>query len=124
METDLIRRIATSLCQFNRVTRDMPSEAEIQRAMPYAISLIKQVHQQPDRKLKDIGRLPNGCTLYVMENAAGGRTYYSDECAVGHEVWDTASTSESTLLAAMTYEWTQRHREAAEAQQSKGKKRG
>ncbi len=48
--------------------------------------------------------LPNGCSLYVKENEAGGRTYYSDEVGGGVFVWDTALIDISTLLAAITEE--------------------
>lgn len=36
-------KVATMLCQFGRVTRDMPSQAEIENAIPYARSLIALV---------------------------------------------------------------------------------
>lgn len=48
--------------------------------------------------------LPNGCRLYVRDNDAGGRTYYSDEVGGGVFVWDTCLVADSTLLAAMTEE--------------------
>ena len=41
----LERRVATILCQYNRITRDMPSAAEIGRALPHARSLIKEVRE-------------------------------------------------------------------------------
>jgi len=50
--------------------------------------------------------LPNGCGLFWRKNEAGGRTYYTDECSVGHIVWDTATTDLSTLLAAIVQEET------------------
>lgn len=43
----LERRVAQCLCQFNRITRDMPSEVEIGRALPQARSLIKLVREKP-----------------------------------------------------------------------------
>ena len=49
-------------------------------------------------------RLPNGCTLYWEENAAGGRTYYSDEIGCGVTVWDTSLIDPSTLTAAIHQE--------------------
>ena len=36
-------KIATRLCQFRRVTRDMPSMAEIHRAIPFARSIISEI---------------------------------------------------------------------------------
>ncbi len=39
--------------------------------------------------------LPNGCSLYVEDNEAGGRIYYSDEIGSGILVWDTALEQES-----------------------------
>ena len=50
--------------------------------------------------------LPNGCTLYWEINKAGGRTYHTDEVGILVNVWDTAITDNSTLLAAMTQEAT------------------
>ena len=50
-------------------------------------------------------QLPNSCTLYWRINAAGGRTYTSDEIGGGAEVWDTALIAESTLLAAIVQEY-------------------
>jgi hypothetical protein len=55
--------------------------------------------------------LPNGCSLYWKPNEVGGRSYYTNECAVGHLVWDTAITDEGTLLAALTQENKLRHQE-------------
>jgi len=49
--------------------------------------------------------LPNGQTMWWEPNEVGGRRYYTDECAVGHLVWDTACTDVSTLLAAITKEY-------------------
>lgn len=48
--------------------------------------------------------LPNSCTLYWEANAAGGRTYYSDEIGGGVFVWDTALVDRGTLLAALAQE--------------------
>ena len=48
--------------------------------------------------------LPNGCMLFVENNAAGGRTYWSDEIGGGVVVWDTCLVASSTLLAAITEE--------------------
>ena len=61
--------------------------------------------------------LPNGSELYWKPNCAGGRTYYTDECAVGHEVWDTCLTQESTLIAAIHQESIMRFRELHEHRQ-------
>jgi len=48
--------------------------------------------------------LPNGCELFWKRNAAGGRSYYSNEVGVDVLVWDTAVVDQTTLLAAMTKE--------------------
>ena len=48
--------------------------------------------------------LPNSCSLYVEDNEAGGRTYYSDEIGSGVLVWDTALVNKSTLLTAIEEE--------------------
>lgn len=50
--------------------------------------------------------LPNGCTLYVKNNLAGGRIYYSDEIGGGAPVWDTCLVDQSTLIAAINAENT------------------
>lgn len=52
-ELDLERSIARFLCQMNRMTRDMPSEAEVDRARPYARSLIVQVRAATPPKTKE-----------------------------------------------------------------------
>lgn len=41
--TELVRSIAMSLCQHNRITRDMPSEADIQMASDEAKNIISWV---------------------------------------------------------------------------------
>jgi hypothetical protein len=66
-------------------------------------------------KAIECGTLPNGCTLYVKDNAAGGRTYYSDEVGGGVVVWDTCLVDQATLLAAMTHEATLARAEAVKA---------
>lgn len=38
--------VATTLCQYGRVTRDMPSAAELERAMPRARSIISAVRNE------------------------------------------------------------------------------
>jgi hypothetical protein len=48
--------------------------------------------------------LPNGATLFVKDNEAGGRTYISDEVPCGVIVWDTCLVNESSLIAAMHVE--------------------
>lgn len=53
---------------------------------------------------REVGPLPNGSTLFVEDNQAGGRTYFSDEVGGGVVVWDTCLVSESTILAAMVEE--------------------
>lgn len=69
----------------------------------------------PEHKIvatKEITALPNGCTLYMKENEAGGRTYFSNEIGGGVTIWDTCLVDESTLLAAIVYEMTLRKKEA------------
>ena len=44
--TDLETRIATTLCQHRRITRDMPSEEEIRHALPMARAIIRQVQAE------------------------------------------------------------------------------
>jgi hypothetical protein len=52
-----------------------------------------------------LGSLPNGCVLYVRENEAGGRSYYSDEIGgVPQLIWDTCLIDKSTLLATILEE--------------------
>lgn len=46
---------------------------------------------------------PDGTSLYVQNNEAGGYTYYSDEIGCGVMVWDTALVSEKTILAAIEH---------------------
>jgi len=45
METyrELADDIAQSLCQYGRITRDMPSSQEIKRARPYVDDIVKKV---------------------------------------------------------------------------------
>ena len=60
----------------------------------------------------EVGLLPNGCMLFVEDNAAGGRTYYSDEIGGGVVVWDTCLVASSTLLAAIVAEDIASYKEA------------
>lgn len=62
-------------------------------------------------KAKEVCALVSGYRLYVKDNPAGGRTYYSDEIGGGVVVWDTALVDESTLLAAMLTEKRLQHKE-------------
>ena len=39
----LVTSVATRLCQYNRITRDMPRQAEIDRATPMAKSIIGDI---------------------------------------------------------------------------------
>jgi len=39
----LVTSVATTLCQYNRVTRDMPRQAEIDKATPVAKSIIGSI---------------------------------------------------------------------------------
>jgi hypothetical protein len=51
--------------------------------------------------------LPNGCTLFVVDNKeVGGRQYISDEIGGGVPVWNTALVDSSTLIAALNVENT------------------
>lgn len=40
---ELLTSIATTLCQYRRITRDMPSAEELQKAMPVAESIARRV---------------------------------------------------------------------------------
>lgn len=46
--TELEQRIALVLCQFRRVTRDMPSALEINQAIPTARRIIKEITNHKD----------------------------------------------------------------------------
>lgn len=63
---------------------------------------------------KRLFTLPNGGSLYVAKNEAGGYTYYSDEVGGGVVVWDTALVDASTLIAALHTDQTRRYREMLE----------
>ena len=54
--------------------------------------------------MKEVGLLPNGCMLFVEDNAAGGRTYWSDEVGGGVFVGDTCLVDAATVLAAVVEE--------------------
>lgn len=54
--------------------------------------------------MTEVCMLPSGYTLFVKDNEAGGRTYYSDEVGCGVIVWDTVLVNEDTLLAAILEE--------------------
>ena len=57
------------------------------------------------RELREVGRDSRGNTLFVQDNGAGGRTYWSDE--IGHDVivWDTSIISKEMLQFAMETEF-------------------
>lgn len=57
-----------------------------------------------DKKVEDLGVLPNGCNIFRIPNEAGGFTYYSNEIGGNVMVWDTCLVNESTLLAAIVCE--------------------
>jgi hypothetical protein len=76
-----------------------------------------------EKTVKEI-RLPNGCTLYVSNNAAGGRTYISDEVSCGVPVWDTALVSQDTLIAAMNAENEFRYEEFIKSKEGNNDKVG
>jgi hypothetical protein len=57
-----------------------------------------------DSELKEVCKLPSGCTLYRKPNGVGGYRYYHDETGGGLLIWDTSLVSELTLLIAITEE--------------------
>ena len=54
--------------------------------------------------IEDLGCLFNGVPLCRKPNAAGGHTYYTDECGAMSEVLNTCLTNETTLLAVLLAE--------------------
>jgi hypothetical protein len=65
---------------------------------------------KPDT-FREVSVLPNGCTLYVANNVAGGRTYFSDEIGGGVMVWDTCLVDTASILQAIVEEDRIRYRE-------------
>lgn len=63
-----------------------------------------------DKAVEELGKLPNGATLFRKPNEAGGFTYFSDEIAGGVTVWDTCLVNESTLRAAIMHETIRKRR--------------
>lgn len=59
-----------------------------------------------DEEGKRLCLMPNGYSLYVKTNKAGGRIYFSDEIGGGVEIWDTCCGMESSILFAITIEDT------------------
>lgn len=59
-------------------------------------------------QIENCGTLPNGFHITRRRNEAGGYTYYSDEVGGGVVVWDTALTSEDTLLGIIAMEHSRR----------------
>ena len=76
-----------------------------------------------DEQVEELGRLPNGCTLFRRANRVGGHRYFSDEIGGGVDVWDTCLVAESTLLAAIVAEQSRLHAENVQKQQRKRFKR-
>ena len=64
-----------------------------------------------DEQVEELGRLPNGCTLFRRANRVGGHRYFSDEIGGGVDVWDTSLVAESSLMAAIVAEQTRSYRE-------------
>jgi hypothetical protein len=58
---------------------------------------------EPDPKQGSI-EMHNGATLFWETNAAGGRSYWSDEVGGGVQVWDTALVSFASLCEAISME--------------------
>lgn len=54
--------------------------------------------------MEQLGRLPNGATLYREPNEVGGHRYWSDEIGGGVVVWDTSLVDAGSLLAVLTQE--------------------
>jgi len=55
-------------------------------------------------KLKEIGQDSRGNMLFVEDNKAGGRTYWSDEIGGGVIVWDTCLVSAEMVRLALKVE--------------------
>ena len=62
-----------------------------------------------DANVEELGRLPNGATLFRKVNEVGGHVYFSDEVGGGVHVWDTCLVAQSTLLFAMAKEEERRY---------------
>lgn len=76
------------------------------RCLPWAFCVMTEEYKPEKLYVPEKGdvALPNGCSLYWKMNEVGGRTYYSDEAGCVAEIWDTAITEDSTLLAAIVQE--------------------
>jgi len=61
-------------------------------------------HEEPNPDEGSV-EMHNGSWLYWKRNAAGGRTYTSDEIPTGVEVWDTCLTDVGTLCEAISMEF-------------------
>ena len=86
-----------------------------EEALQHLATLEAQAEQQAGREeRRDVnhydmdlaGDFDDGTSLYVVDNEAGGRTYYSDEIGCGVLVWDTALVSRRTIEAALSYDAT------------------
>ena len=64
--------------------------------------------------MKEICRDSRGNTLFVEDNTAGGRTYWSDEIGGGVRVWDTCLISREMLFMAILEEERTEREEALE----------
>ncbi len=62
--------------------------------------------------------MPHGAHLYRKSNGVGGHIYYTDECGILAEVWDTCISHRSTVMAALLAE---EHRRYLEQILKKGK---
>lgn len=54
--------------------------------------------------MKEIAQDSRGNNLFVVENEAGGNTYWSDEIGGGVMVWDTCLVSAEMLRLALAAE--------------------
>lgn len=59
---------------------------------------------EPDPKQGSV-EMRNGATLFWETNAAGGRTYWSDEVGGGVQVWDTSLVCFGSLCEAISMEF-------------------
>ena len=75
-----------------------------------------------DAKAEEVGRLPNGATLYREPNEVGGHRYWSDEIGGGVCVWDTSLVTDATLLAAIVEEHRRIYAEYMERRRSRDPK--
>lgn len=56
------------------------------------------------KEVRECGRLPNGCTLYVRDDIVGGREYFTDENGIETLIWSTSLVSQTSVIAALNEE--------------------